>query len=765
MTNLKTQLAVLLLSTLCLLTGAYAQITPLGDSYTNTADPTTNYGAKPLLDVDGASQITYIQFNLSSIPTGASVSQATLKLYVNAVTTAGAFEVYSVNGAWTESKITYDLAPALGSVIDSNVPITTADKNQYILIPMTSTVQGWVNTPSSNDGIALVAIGSFNATFDSKENTTTSHPAELDIVFAGTLSGVTTASGSGLTGGGTSGTLNLSLLTTCASGQVLEWNGTAWACATASGTGTVTRVNSGAGLTGGPITGSGTLSLASNACTSGSALTALPFACSPFATLGVNSFTGSQTVTGSVTATSFSGSGAAVTGVNASQLGGLAPSAFAQLAAANTFTGNQTVNGNLSTTGVVTGSSYQIGSNLFDYGSYANGDAFLGFAGGPSQASGSSNTAVGYQALGEILTLGNNNVAVGYQALNGNGFTDVGIGNTAVGYQALFSPSPNGSPSYNTAIGYLALASSDAAGNGNNTAVGAFATTALINTRYYPSNATALGANAEVTIPNALVLGCVAGTNNCTTTTSVGIGTTAPVSALDVEANVNGGLGPTVTLTNNGGSGQISLDFNTYTPFSTGTYNPASRILVADNGNYSDNISFQANIPGAPNHKLQTNLMILATGQVGIGTTAPDNLLSVNGNADKPGGGSWGTFSDGRLKNLNGGYSSGLSQILRINPIRYRYKPDNALGIRDTDEHIGVVAQDVQRVIPEAVTENSKGYLLVNNDPIIWSMLNAIKEQQGEIRALKSELRATRQSLQKVQAQVAGTQPALVAAK
>ena len=28
---------------------AYAQITPSGDSYTNTATPTTNYGSKPLL--------------------------------------------------------------------------------------------------------------------------------------------------------------------------------------------------------------------------------------------------------------------------------------------------------------------------------------------------------------------------------------------------------------------------------------------------------------------------------------------------------------------------------------------------------------------------------------------------------------------------------------------------------------------------------------------------------------------------------------------
>lgn len=52
-----------LLLTMGSLAGAYGQITPGADAYTNTATPTNNYGAKTLLDVDGASQITYIQFN------------------------------------------------------------------------------------------------------------------------------------------------------------------------------------------------------------------------------------------------------------------------------------------------------------------------------------------------------------------------------------------------------------------------------------------------------------------------------------------------------------------------------------------------------------------------------------------------------------------------------------------------------------------------------------------------------------------------------
>src|SRR5271167_3307126 len=144
-------------------------------------------------------------------------------------------------------------------------------------------------------------------------------------------------------------------------------------------------------------------------------------------------------------------------------------------------------------------------------------------------------------------------------------------------------------------------------------------------------------------------------------------------------------------------------------------------------------------------------------GNVGIGTTSPDNLLTVNGSADKPGGGSWGTYSDGRLKTVNGGFTPGLSQVMKIHPVHYRYKADNAMGIRDMDEHIGVVAQDVQKVIPEAVTENSKGYLLVNNDPIIWTMLNAIKEQQGQIRKQQSLLRAQSAAMRSLKAEVRET--------
>ena len=272
MKNPKLQLLPALVLLLCLFSwvAAYGQITPSQDAFTNTAATSTNYGSNVLLNVNGAKEVVYIQFNLASIPAGASVSEATLKLYVNGVTTAGSFNVDFVNGNWAESTITSSLSPVLGTTIEASVPLTTASKNQYILIDVTSAVQAWLSGSQANDGLALVANGTFSASFDSKENTTTSHPAELDVVFAGGggggIAGITTASGSGLIGGGTSGTLNLSLTTACTTNQVLAWTGTAWACATPKGTGTVTSVGLSAPasdftVSGSPVKTSGTLAL------------------------------------------------------------------------------------------------------------------------------------------------------------------------------------------------------------------------------------------------------------------------------------------------------------------------------------------------------------------------------------------------------------------------------------------------------------------------------------------------------------------------
>jgi hypothetical protein len=161
------------------------------------------------------------------------------------------------------------------------------------------------------------------------------------------------------------------------------------------GTGTVTSVNSGPGLTGGPITTTGTLSIANAGVT--------------------NSMLANPALTVSA-GTDLLGGG--VVSLGGSTTLNLDTAKVPQLGTANTFTGNQTVNGNLSATGVVTGSSYQIGSNLFAFGSYSNFNAFLGFAGNTTMT-GNANTASGYGAL-YYNTTGTGNTTTGFEALESN---------------------------------------------------------------------------------------------------------------------------------------------------------------------------------------------------------------------------------------------------------------------------------------------------------------------------------------------------------
>jgi len=148
--------------------------------------------------------------------------------------------------------------------------------------------------------------------------------------------------------------------------------------------------------------------------------------------------------------------------------------------------------------------------------------------------------------------------------------------------------------------------------------------------------------------------------------------------------------------------------------------------------------------------------IVQQAGRVGISTNAPTATLSVNGTADKPGGGSWGVFSDERLKNIKGRFTPGLNAVLRLQPLRYEYKRDNALNLKSEGEHIGFSAQAVQKIIPEAVSKNDKGFLLVNNDPILGPCSTRSKSNRRRFRrcgrqnaALNARLRALEKSRRK----------------
>ncbi|HSE25773.1 MAG TPA: tail fiber domain-containing protein [Pyrinomonadaceae bacterium] len=214
----------------------------------------------------------------------------------------------------------------------------------------------------------------------------------------------------------------------------------------------------------------------------------------------------------------------------------------------------------------------------------------------------------------------------------------------------------------------------------------------------------------------------------------VGIGLSTPIHKLDVAGNMT--IGPNFNSSVNVPLNGLIVEGGV----GVGVAKPLHKLDVAGNMTIGPNFNSSVTVPLNG---------LLVEGGVGIGTTSPDQKLTVNGGASKPGGGSWLVFSDERLKNIKGRFNSGLKAVMQLQPIRYEYKPNNSMGITTTGEYIGFGAQQVQKVIPQAVSENDKGYLMVNNDPIVWAMLNAIKEQQQEIIQLKREVRQLRRSAQR----------------
>ena len=385
--------------------------------------------------------------------------------------------------------------------------------------------------------------------------------------------------------------------------------------------------------------------------------------------------------------------------------------------------------------GVLAGSSNTPAAN----GDFEGGfNSFLGNFAGASNTTGYVNSFFGYFA-GALSTTGRSNSFFG---MNSGRSNTIGSENSFFGLQ---SGNTNSNGGDNSFFGFSAGLASNSDNNsffganaGLNNDTGAANSffgygTGLQNvTGFYNtaigsgadfgaaglSNATAIGANTVVAQSNSLVLG-----NNA----NVGIGTSLPVARFHVAGNslfaTNGTNGVRITPANDANIGVLNV---------TNAANTVNWLTVGSNG----------------------QVIMNGSGNVGIGTTGPDAKLTVNGTADKPGGGSWGTFSDERMKNIKGRFNPGLNAVMRLQPLRYEYKRDNALGIKSEGEHVGFSAQAVQKIIPEAVTTNANGYLLVNNDPILWTMLNAIKEQQAQIQQQQEQFKQQRAALAIGQQQV-----------
>jgi hypothetical protein len=163
-----------------------ASLTPTADAYVrNGANASTNYGTSTRMETrnnSSAHRRSYLKFDISSI--NGTVSDAKLGLYANTSSSTQTTDAYSVSDTtWTETGITWNNMPSLGSSLDS-IDIDTSSYT-YWELDVTSHIAAAVAASQSYVTIALENSTDNSAVnkFRSREYTTTSHRPSLDITY------------------------------------------------------------------------------------------------------------------------------------------------------------------------------------------------------------------------------------------------------------------------------------------------------------------------------------------------------------------------------------------------------------------------------------------------------------------------------------------------------------------------------------------------------------------------------------------------------
>ncbi len=368
--------------------------------------------------------------------------------------------------------------------------------------------------------------------------------------------------------------------------------------------------------------------------------------------------------------------------------------------------------------------------------------------------SGDANVAIGSSSMGKAD--GTGNVAIGVNALLGsNTVSTAGStlgkvqGNVAIGYNALRAAhneytgsTTNTNGSYNVSIGAntMTLISSGkdniAIGNG---AMQNYGATSYSNVVIGNGNAgstsghqcsynVVMGYNSMPAITNGhtnVSIGYKAMEDNTSGYENISIGHQALYKNTTGIGNI--AIGPSAAGTVSGSNNKLYIG-GYYSTSGTVSYTGTDALIYGDMANRKLTINGEAyirNSSGVSSKIVTYDDLTKLTYNNAYGTAVSINVPA-----------SAGLFSDIRLKNVSGDNTAGLKEISQLKVKNFTYKND-----KKKTPHVGVIAQDLQKVFPNSVFQDGLSkYLKISREEIFWACVNAIKELNEKVQDIVAKI-------------------------
>ena len=106
-------------------------------------------------------------------------------------------------------------------------------------------------------------------------------------------------------------------------------------------------------------------------------------------------------------------------------------------------------------------------------------------------------------------------------------------------------------------------------------------------------------------------------------------------------------------------------------------------------------------------------------------------------------------LSDRRLKYVGKENTSGLDKIRQLKVFNYTFKKDEK-----KIPHVGVIAQDLQKVFPDAVKKGVDGFLTIRMEDMFYAVINAIKELDAKYQAQEKRINELEQRIERLESKL-----------